>query len=325
MPKAIRIHEYGGPEVLKWEEVDVGSPGEGQIQVRNVAAGLNYIDTYHRSGAYRIGDLPAVIGMEGAGVVEEVGAGVSDLEPGDRVGYVDPIGSYAELRNMPAGRAVRLPEGVDEMTAAASMLQGMTVRYLFLQTFPVRPGTVMLFHAAAGGVGLIACQWARHIGARLIGTVGTDEKGELAKAHGASHVINYREHDFVEKVREITDGRGCDVVYDAIGKDTFPGSLDCLRPRGMWVQFGAASGPPPPFEVKDLGSRGSLFATRPSLFHHVGTTQELRQTAGDLFELMARGIIQIRINQTYRLREAEAAHRDLEGRKTTGSTVLSVD
>ncbi len=322
MPNAIRIHAYGGPEKMVWEPVDVGEPGQGEVRLRHLAIGVNYIDTYHRSGSYPVGDLPAVIGMEGCGEVVSVGAGVDFLTVGDRVAYANPIGSYAEERLIPAERVVKVPDGIASETAAAMMLQGMTVRYLFKETYKVTPETTMLFHAAAGGVGLIACQWARHIGATMIGTVGSAEKAELAKAHGCTHTINYREEDFVARVKELTGGKGVDVAYDAVGRDTFPGSLDCLRPRGLWVSFGAASGPVDAFEIGLLSKKGSLYATRPTLFTYIATREELEASAGDLFDLVNRGIVKIPVNHTYPLKDAAQAHRDLEGRKTTGSIVL---
>ena len=322
MVKAIRIHGYGGPEVMRFEEIDLPAPAAGEIRVRNHAVGLNYIDTYHRTGLYPLPTLPAVLGMEGAGEVVAVGAGVADLAVGDRVAYANPPGAYAEERLIPAARVVKLPAGVDYKTAAAMMLQGMTVRYLLRETFDVKPGTVLLLHAAAGGVGLIACQWARHLGATVIGTVGSEEKAALAAAHGASHVINTRREDFVARVREITGGRMCDVVYDSIGKDTFPGSLDCLKPKGLWVSFGNASGPVPPFDLGLLSAKGSLFATRPTLMTYTARREDLVANAAELFDVVARGIVRINVNQTYALADAAAAHRDLEARRTTGSTVL---
>ena len=322
MVRAIRIHEYGGPEVMRFEEVEVGAPGPGEVRLAQRACGLNYIDTYHRTGAYKIPALPGVIGMEGCGVVTAIGSGVNDLKVGDRVAYANPIGAYAEERLIPADRVVKVPDAISDQTAAAMMLQGMTARYLLLETFKVGPGTTLLFHAAAGGVGLIVCQWARHLGATIIGTVGSAEKGELAKANGCTHVINYRSESFVERVKEITGGKLCDVVYDGVGKDTFPGSLDCLKPRGLWASFGSASGPVPPFDIGLLAAKGSLYATRPTLFTYVASRDQLVANASDLFDVVSRGIVQIRVDQTYPLSEAAQAHRDLEGRKTTGSTVL---
>lgn len=322
MVHAIRVHEYGGAEVLRWEEVDVGAPGSGEVRLKQTAVGLNYIDTYHRTGLYKLPSLPAVIGMEGAGVVIAVGPDVSDLAVGDRVAYAGPIGGYAEERIIRADRVVRIPDAIDDVTAAAMMLQGMTVRYLLRETYKVGPGTVLLFHAAAGGVGLIACQWARHLGATIIGTVGSEEKGKLAAAHGCTHVINYRTEDFTTRVKEITHGSGCDVVYDSIGKDTFPASLDCLKPRGLWVSFGNASGPVPPFDISILSAKGSLCATRPTLMSYTAKREELLANSSELFGVVSKGIIKIEIRQTCPLREAAEAHRDLEARRTTGSTVL---
>lgn len=322
MVRAIRIHEYGGPDVLRFEEVAVGQPAAGEVRVRHTAVGLNYIDTYHRTGLYPVPSLPGVIGMEAAGEVIEVGPGVGGFIVGDRVAYANPIGAYAEERVIPAERLVKVPDQVDDRTAAAMMLQGMTAQYLLRRTFKVGPGTVLLFHAAAGGVGLIACQWARHLGATIIGTVGSDEKAALTKEAGATHVINYRREKFVDRVREITGGKGCDVVYDAIGKDTYPASLDCLKPFGMWVTFGNASGKIENFDLGLLAAKGSLYATRPTLFTYTAKRDDLVATANELFDMVGRGIIKISVNQTYPLSEAAQAHRDLEGRRTTGSTVL---
>ncbi len=320
MVRAIRIHGTGGPEVLRLERIDLPPPAAGEVRIRQRAIGLNFIDTYQRSGLYKLAALPAVLGMEGAGDVVSVGESVAEFKIGDRVAYGTELGGYAEERNIRADRIVPLPDAISYETAAAMMLQGMTVRYLFRETFDVKPQTVMLFHAAAGGVGLIACQWAKALGATMIGTAGSPEKVELARAHGCTHVIDYRNENFVERVREITNGRGCDVVYDSIGRDTFPASLDCLKPKGLWVSFGNASGPVPPVDLGQL--KGSLFATRPSLMAYTGTPEALRATAADLFAQVAAGRITIRVNQTYPLAEAERAHRDLEGRKTTGSSIL---
>jgi NADPH:quinone reductase len=322
MAHAIRIHAYGGPEALQWDEVEVGAPRSGEVRLRQSAIGLNYIDTYHRTGHYKLASLPAVIGMEGAGTVEAVGPGVTDLKPGDRVAYAGVLGGYADERLIAADRLVKLPAGIDEKTAAAMMLQGMTVRYLLRETYPCTAKTVMLFHAAAGGVGLIACQWARAIGATMIGTVGSDEKARLAKEHGCTHVINYRTEDYVARVKEITQGEGCDVVYDSVGKDTFPSSLDCLKPKGLWVSFGNASGPVPPFEIAILSAKGSLYATRPTLMTYVARRADLVANAAELFAMVGKGAVKIVVNRTYPLREAASAHRDLEARKTTGSVVL---
>lgn len=325
MPHAITVHAYGGPEAMQWKQIEVPPPGPGQVTLRHHAVGLNYIDVYHRTGLYPQPDLPFVLGTEGAGEVTAVGDGVSGLAAGDRVAYAGPIGAYAEIRNIPADRVVKLPDSIDDQTAAAMMLQGMTTRYLLRKTYNVGPGTVMLFHAAAGGVGLIACQWAASLGATIIGTVGSAEKGELARAHGCTHVINYREEDFVTRVSEITGVEKCDVVYDSVGKDTFPASLDCLKLRGLWVSFGNASGKVPPFELGMLAAKGSLFVTRPTLASYIATRADLEETANDLFEVVTSGKVKININQTYPLRDAAQAHRDLEARNTTGSTVLLVD
>jgi len=324
MPHAIRVHDYGGPEAMQWEPVEVPPPGAGQVTLRHAAVGLNYIDVYHRTGLYPQPSLPFTPGSEGAGEVIAVGEGVNSVAVGDRVAYAGPIGAYAEQRNIPADRVVKLPDTIEDQTAAAMMLQGMTTRYLLRKTYNVGPGTVMLFHAAAGGVGLIACQWAAALGATIIGTVGSAEKGELARAHGCTHVINYREEDFVARVKDITDGAMCDVVYDSVGKDTFPASLDCLKLRGLWVSFGNASGKVPPLDIGMLAAKGSLFITRPTLASYIATRSELEETANDLFDVVTSGKVKINVNQTYPLHEAAQAHRDLEARKTTGSTVLRV-
>jgi NADPH2:quinone reductase len=322
MAHAIRVHAYGGPEALQWDEVTVGAPGPGEVRLRQSAVGLNFIDTYHRTGHYKLASLPAVIGMEGAGTVEAVGPGVTDLKVGDRVAYAGALGGYADVRLIAADRLVKLPPGIDDTTAAAMMLQGMTVRYLLRETYRCTAETVLLFHAAAGGVGLIACQWARAIGATMIGTVGSDAKARLAEEHGCTHVINYRTEDFVARVKEITKGEGCDVVYDSVGKDTFPSSLDCLKPKGLWVSFGSASGPVPPFEIGILSAKGSLYATRPTVMTYTARRADLVANAADLFDMVGKGAVKIVVNHTYPLREAASAHRDLEARKTTGSVVL---
>jgi NADPH2:quinone reductase len=323
MVHAIRVHETGGPDVMKWEEVEVGDPGTGEARVRHTAIGLNFIDTYFRSGLYPApAGTPFIPGNEGAGVVTAVGEGVTHVAPGDRVAYVGPLGSYAEERLVPADRLVVIPEGVDDKTAAGMMLKGMTARYLLRKTYSVTPETTLLFHAAAGGVGLIAGQWAARIGATAIGTVGSAEKAELAKANGYKHVINYRTENFVERVREITDGKLCDVVYDSVGKDTYPGSLDCLRPLGLWVSFGQSSGPITDFNLGLLGPKGSLFATRPTLFTYIASRADLEETANDLFEVVRSGDVTIQVNQEYALKDAVTAHEDLQGRRTTGTTVL---
>jgi NADPH2:quinone reductase len=323
MSKAIRIHEYGGPEVLKWEDVEVGSPGPGQARLRQTAVGLNYIDTYHRSGLYPLPSLPAVIGMAAAGVVETIGEGVTAVRPGQRVAYASPPpGAYAEERLMPADRLVALPEGIDDKLAAAMLLQGMTAQYLLRRTYRVQAGDPILVHAAAGGVGSILCQWAKHLGALVIGTVGSDDKAAIAKHNGCDHTIIYSRENFAERAREITGGAGVAVVYDGVGKATFERSLDCLRLLGMMVSYGNASGPVPPFEPAILSQKGSLFFTRPTLMHYTAKTEDLQAAARELFEVVGGGQVRIAVNQTYPLREAAEAHRDLEARKTTGSTVL---
>lgn len=323
MAHAIRIHATGGPEVLKWEAVEVGEPGPGEVRLRQTAIGLNYIDTYHRSGLYKLASLPAVIGMEAAGRVEAVGAGVSEVKVGDRVAYGSVLGAYAEERLIPADKLVKLPDFIDDATAASIMLQGMTVRYLLRETYRCTAETVMLFHAAAGGVGLIACQWAKALGATMIGTVGSDEKAELAKAAGCTHVINYRSEDYVARVREITGGALCDVVYDGVGKDTFPSSLDCLKPKGLWVSFGNASGPVPPFDMALLSAKGSLYATRPTLMTYTARREDLVANADELFEMIGKGAVRVAPSRTYALRDAADAHRDLQARKTTGSIIFT--
>jgi len=323
MVQAIRVHETGSADVLTWEHVEVGEPGPGEARIRHTAIGLNFIDTYFRSGLYPAPDgVPFIPGNEGAGIVQTVGEGVSHIKPGDRVAYVGPLGAYAQERIIPADRLVVIPDGIDEKAAAGMMLKGMTAQYLLRQTFNVGPETTLLFHAAAGGVGLIAGQWAAHLGATVIGTAGSQDKVDLAKANGYQHVINYRTENFVERVKEITDGKGCDVVYDSVGKDTYPGSLDCLKPRGLWVSFGQSSGPIQDFNLALLAQKGSLFATRPTLFSYVATREQLEKTSGDLFDVVSKGIVKIAINQEYRLADAIQAHTDLEGRKTTGTTVL---
>jgi NADPH:quinone reductase len=322
MPNAIRIHQTGGPEVLQWESVAVAEPGPGEARVRHTAVGLNYIDTYHRNGLYKV-PLPSGIGVEAAGVVEAVGPGVTDISKGDRVAYGGhPPGSYAEVRVMPADKLVKLPDDVSDRSAATLMLKGLTVQYLFRQTFPLKGGETILFHAAAGGVGLIACQWARALGVTLIGTVGSDEKAALAKANGCAHTIVYTRENFVERVKEITGGKGVPVVYDSIGKDTFPGSLDCLKPRGLFVSFGSSSGPIAAFDIGLLLQKGSLFATRPSIAGYAVTRQDLLRMADEMFALVKAGKIVSEARQTYALKDATQAHRDLEARKTTGATLL---
>lgn len=322
MPYAIRIHEAGGPEVMRWEEVAVGEPGPGEARVRHTAVGVNYLDTYHRSGLYKL-PLPSGLGSEAAGVVEAVGSGVDWIKVGDRVGYCGgPLGSYSEARVMPADRLVRLPDGISDPSAATLMLKGLTVQYLFRQTYPLQGGDTILFHAAAGGVGLIACQWARALGVTMIGTVGSDEKAALAKANGCAHTIVYTRENFVERVRELTGGKGVPVVYDSVGKDTFPASLDCLSPRGMFVSFGNSSGPVAAFDLGLLAARGSLYATRPTLFTHIARREAMQEMADEMFALVAAGKIVSEPHQTYALKDAAAAHRALESRATKGASVM---
>lgn len=321
MAYAIRIHAHGGPEVMVAEEVTVGAPGPGEARIRQTAIGLNYIDTYHRSGLYPL-PLPSGIGQEAAGVVEAVGAGVDYLRVGDRVAYCGLIGGYASERIVPAERMVKVPDGIDDVTAATLMLKGLTVQYLFRQTFRLQGGETILFHAAAGGVGLIACQWARALGVTMIGTVGSDAKAELAKAHGCAHTIVYTREDFVARTKEITGGKGVPVVYDSIGKDTFPQSLDCLAPLGMFVSFGAASGPIAAFNIGLLAQKGSLFATRPTLFTYAATRASLNAMADEMFGLVLAGKIKSEARQTFALKDVAQAHRVLESRGTTGATVL---
>ncbi len=321
MVKAIRVHRTGGPEVMSLEDVSLEAPGPGMVSIANRAIGLNYIDTYHRSGLYPL-PLPTGIGMEAAGVVEAVGDG-ADLEVGDRVAYCSAgFGAYSEAINLPASRLVKMPDGIDFEQAAAALLKGQTVEYLLQRTYPLKPGETCLFHAAAGGVGLIFGQWARSIGATVIGTVGSDEKAALALAHGYHHVINYRSENVVERVREITAGAGVPVVYDGVGRDTFDMSLDCLQPRGLMVSFGNASGAPEPLDLAVLANKGSLFLTRPTLLTYTAGTDELRQSSRDLFSRVLSGDIRIEVNQRYGLADVQQAHRDLEGRATTGSSVL---
>jgi NADPH2:quinone reductase len=322
MAKAIRIHETGGPEVLVWEEIEVGEPGSGQARVRFTAIGLNFIDTYHRTGLYPLPELPAVLGREGAGVVEAVGDGVTEVKPGDRVASVLSVGTYCESAIIPAERLVPLPDEIDDRQAAAVMLKGLTVHYLVRSIHRVKAGETVLIHAAAGGVGLVACQWAAHLGATVIGTVGSKEKAELARAHGCQHPILYKEDDFVERVREITGGRGLPVVYDSVGVDTFERSLDCLVPRGMMVSYGQSSGAIPPVNIGILAQKGSLFLTRPTLVNYIASREDLIDNSNELFDVVRSGAVKVEIGQTYALQDAAQAHRDLENRKTTGSTVL---
>ena len=322
MPFAIRFHQTGGPEVLRWEEVDVGDPAPGEARVRHEAVGLNFIDTYHRSGLYPL-PLPSGLGMEAAGVVEAVGEGVTEVQPGDRVAYVGgPLGAYSQVRCIPAQHLVKLPEGITFKMAAAMMLQGLTAAYLVRKTYRVQPIDTVLIHAAAGGVGLMACQWAKVIGARVIGTVSTEAKADQAKRNGCDHVILYSREDVAKRVREITNGEGVNVVYDGVGKDTFAGSLDSLRPRGLMVTFGNASGPVPEFSPLILAQKGSLYITRPVLSHYTAKRSELLELSNELFEIVDTRKVRLAINQTYALSDVASAHRDLQDRKTTGSTVL---
>ncbi len=322
MPKAIQITQTGGPEVLQWKDVEVGEPGEGQARIRHTAVGVNYIDTYHRSGLYPL-PLPTGLGSEAAGVVEAVGPGVTLVRPGDRVAYAGgPPGSYAEERLVPAAILVPIPDGITDEIAAAVMLKGMTTQYLIRRTYPVKAGETVLFHAAAGGVGLIACQWLKALGATVIGTVSTDQKAEVAKAHGCDHVIISGKEDIAKRVREITSGAGVPVVYDSVGKDTFTSSLDCLRPLGLFVSFGNSSGKVTPFDIGVLSQKGSLYLTRPTLATYTATRADLEATAAEVFEVILSGKVKVEIRHTYPLAEAEQVHRDLEGRRTMGSIVM---
>lgn len=320
--KAIRIEKQGGPEVMKLEEIELPEPGAGQVTIRHGAIGLNYIDTYHRSGLYPV-KLPSGLGLEAAGTVEAVGAGVENIKPGDRVAYgMGPLGAYAEANNVPAATVVKLTDEIADETGAAMMLKGLTAHYLLHSTYPVRRGDTILYHAAAGGVGLIVGQWAKHLGATVIGTVGSQAKAELAKAHGYDHVINYSEENVVERVKEITGGKMLPIVYDGVGRDTFETSLDCLAPRGLLASFGNASGPVEKFDLALLNAKGSLFITRPSMIHYLLTPEEIAWRSGDLVDVVSKGIVKIEVNQRYKLADAVQAHKDLESRKTTGSTVL---
>ncbi len=321
MTHAIRIHQTGGPDVLRWEAVEVGPPGAGEVRLRHTAIGLNFIDTYHRSGLYPL-PLPAILGSEGAGVVLEVGTGVTEVKPGDRVAYAGSVGAYAEERLVTAHRLVPLPAEVDDRVAAAVMLKGMTAQYLLRRTHRVEAGETILLHSAAGGVGLIAAQWAKRLGATVIGTVSTDAKAALAREAGCDHVVVTSRESFVSRVREITGGAGVRVVYDAVGKDTFEGSLDCLSPLGLMVSFGNASGPVPPISPLLLAQKGSLFLTRPTLMTYTAKRDDLLSTASDLFSVIRSGEVKVRIDATFPLRDAEAAQVALEARRTTGSTVL---
>ena len=322
MAHAIRIHKVGGPDVLQWDEVDVPHCGGGDVLIRQAAVGLNFIDVYHRTGLYPVPAMPAIIGNEGAGVVEAIGDGVTEVAVGDRVAYCMSLGSYAQWRLIPSRLLVKVPAVVTDVQAAAIMLKGCTVQYLLRRTYQVKAGEMVLFHAAAGGCGLIACQWLKHLGATVIGTVGTPEKAELARAHGCDHPIVYTKENFVERVKDLTDGKGVPVVYDSVGKDTFKDSLDCLQPRGLMVNFGNASGAVEPFPPGLLAAKGSLFLTRPTLATYTATRAELEATTTELFDVVSTGAVKIEVNQTYALKDAAQAHEALESRQTTGSTVL---
>ncbi len=322
MAKAIRIHRTGGPEVLVWEDVEVDAPQPGEVLLRQTAIGVNFIDTYHRTGLYPVEGLPAILGREAVGIVEEIGPGVEDVALGDRVAYALYPGSYAEVRTIPANRLVPLPSEIDDRTGAAMMLKGLTAQYLLRRTHRVKAGETILVHAAAGGVGLIACQWAKRLGATVIGTVGSRAKAALARSHGCDHPVVYTEEDFVNRVQEITDGRGVPVVYDSVGRDTFERSLECLSPLGLMVSFGQSSGPVPPLALGILAQKGSLFLTRPTLATYIARREDLSAAAAELCEAVISGGIRIEIGQTHPLAEAAQAHRDLEARKTTGSTLL---
>jgi len=324
MAKAVRAHAHGGPEVLTYDDVEVGSPGPGEVLLQQTAIGVNFIDVYYRTGMYAA-PLPVTPGSDAAGVVLAVGEGVTEFQPGDRVAYADRFGSYVEQRIVSAKPLVKLPDSVDDETAAAMMLKGLTAQYLLRRTFPVSPGQTILFHAAAGGVGLIACQWAKHLGCTVIGTVGSRDKEALARENGCDHVIFYREEDFVARVREITRGELCDVVYDAVGQATFPASLDCLKPFGMFVSFGASSGPIEAFSIGLLAQKGSLYATRPTVFAHTAKREVLLDMASDLFDVVGSGAVKIPVHSRMKLSEASEAHRALEARKTTGATILIPD
>ena len=322
MPHAIRINAPGGPEVMRWEEVAVGDPGPGEARIRHTAVGVNYIDTYHRSGLYKL-PMPSGFGSEGAGIVEATGPGVDWVKAGDRVAYCGgPLGSYSEARVMPAERLVKVPDGISDRSAATLMLKGLTVQYLFRQTYKLKAGETILFHAAAGGVGLIACQWARALGVTMIGTVGSDEKAALAKANGCTHTIVYTRENFVDRVKELTGGKGVPVVYDGIGKDTFPASLDCLSPRGLFASYGNASGPVPPFDILLLSAKGSLYVTRPTLVTYAAKREDINAMAGELFDLVRSGKIVSEPRQTFPLKDAAEAHKALQSRSTTGATIL---
>lgn len=319
--KAVRIHQTGGPEVLRYEDIELPPPSASQARVRHTAIGVNFIDTYHRSGLYKL-PLPSVLGSEAAGVVQAVGEDLTSLKKGDRVAYAGAMGAYAEANNVAADKLVKLPADVSDEVAAAAMLKGMTAQYLLMRTYVVNPGETILWHAAAGGVGLIACQWAKHLGATVIGTVGSDDKISLAKQNGCAQVLNLEKEDWVERVRELTDGEGVPVVYDSIGKATWSRSLDCLAVRGTMVSFGNSSGAVPPFEPGILSAKGSLYVTRPTLASYTRTAKELQETAHDLFAVLASGVVKIQINQRFKLADASKAHEALHSRKTTGATIL---
>ncbi len=326
MTMAAVIHEKGPPDVFRWEEVEVGDPGAGEVRVRNDAVGVNYVDTYHRRGMphpWPVPPLPVVLGFEAVGVLQAVGAGVDDFKPGDRVAYaMPPHGAYSQERLYPADKLVKVPDGIDDLTVAAMMLKGLTAQYLLRRTYRVQPGDTILVHAAAGGMGHILCQWGRHLGATVIGTVSSDEKAELARAHGCDHPVVYTRDDFEATVKEVTDGEGCAVVYESIGKDTFKKSIDCLRPMGMLASYGHASGPPDPVDVIELGAKGSLFVTRPAIMHYMAKQRDLHDSARELFDVIESGAVTVSINHVYPLREAAQAHRAIEERRTTGCTVL---
>ena len=322
MSKAVRIHAHGGADAMRLEDVEVGEPSPGQVRLRQTAIGLNFIDVYYRTGLYPVPTMPATLGVEGAGVVEAVGDGVTDIKVGDRVGYAAQIGAYAEKRLIQADRLVKIPDGISDTQAAAMMLQGMTAQYLLRRTYAVKPGDTVLVQAAAGGVGLILCQWAKHLGATVIGTVGNEDKAALAKAHGCDYPVIYTKEDFVHRVKEITKGNGVPVVYDSVGKDTFDRSLECLSPLGMMALFGQSSGKVPPFDLGMLAAKGSLFITRPTLNTYVARRADLIASANELFDVVKSGAVKIEVRQTYKLSEVQKAHQDLEGRKTSGSTVI---
>ncbi len=326
MPKAVVIHHTGDPDVLVWEDIELPDPGPGEARLRHTAVGVNFVDTYHRGGVphpWPLPPLPAVIGFEGVGVIEALGPGVTEVEPGDRVAYAyPPLGAYAEARNMVAKRLIKVPEGIDDIQAAGMMLKGLTAQYLLRQTYRVEPGDTVLVHAAAGATGSILCQWAKHLGATVIGTVGTDAKAEVARANGCDHAIVYTREDFTARVREITDGKGVPVVYESIGKVTFKQSLDCLRPLGLLASYGHASGPPDPIDIIELGAKGSLFVTRPTIMTYLAKPEAMLASAAELFDAVQSGGVRIDVNQTFPLKDAAEAHRAIGARKTTGSTVL---